>query len=145
MRRGIVIGFAILGLTACGQRQEQSAPTAGGAATESAPAPASAAAESAPAPDVAAPASQDATNCLDLVAAGSYQQAVPVCAAALNADAANEKVRTALDTANAKVAEMAAETAKGAAESAAESAAGAAGSAEDAQKAQEAVPTPKTY
>lgn len=141
MRRGVVIAFAILGLTACGQRQEQSATGAGAPAAESAAAP-SAATPSAPAPDVAASASQDATNCLDLVAAGSYQQAVPVCAAALNADSANEKVKAALDTANAKLAELAAGTAAGAAESAA----GAAGAAEDAaQKAQEAVPTPKTY
>jgi hypothetical protein len=140
MRRGLVIGFAILGLAACGQRQEQSAPTATGAPTAtSAPAesaaPASAAKESAPAPDVAAPANPDATHCLDLVAAGSYEQAVPICAAALNADAANERVKEALATANAKLAELSA----GAAGSAA-------GEAEDAaQKAQEAVPVPKSY
>jgi uncharacterized protein YjbJ (UPF0337 family) len=143
MRRGVVIAIAILGLSACGQRQDQSA-TSGTAesatkATESAPASATenapAAATEAAKPDVGAAANQDVTSCLDLVAAGSYDKAVPVCSAALDANPANEEVRTALGTAQQKVAEMAAgaaQDAAGAATGAADRAEKAAGAAEDA-------------
>lgn len=140
MRRGVVIAFAVLGLAACGQSENQSATNASGAASESA------------APAVGAAANQDVTGCLDLVATGNYEQAVPVCSAALNADASNEKVKAALETANAKVAEMAAQSAQGAADAAAgaaDAAQDAADVAEDAaddaaEQAQDAAPA-KTY
>lgn len=146
MRREVVIALAILGLCACGRGQEQST-TGGTAASEPAKTPASAppsapagAAESAARPDVGAAPTEDVKGCLDLVSAGSYAQAVPVCTAALTANPANEQVKTALETAKTKSAEMAGQ--------AAEQATGAAqGAAEDAaSKAKEAVPAvPKTY
>jgi hypothetical protein len=141
MRRGIVIAVAILGLSACGRGQNESA-TSGttGSATGSAPTSApAAAAESAAKPDVGAAPNEDVTSCLDLVGTGSYEQAVPICNAALNADPANEKVKAALETAQAKVAAMASDAAQGAADAAQ----GAAGAAEDAaDQAKDAVPTP---
>src|SRR5262245_14962435 len=105
MRRGVVIAFAVLGLTACGQNQNQ-----GAAGTASS--------GEAAKPDVAAAANQEANSCLDLVGVGNYEQAVPVCTAALNADATNEKVKAALATANAKIAEMASKAAESAADAA---------------------------
>ena len=123
MRRGVVIAFAVLGLAACGQGQNQGATGAAGEAAQ---------------PDVAAAANQQANACLDLVGVGNYEQAIPVCTSALNADAANEKVQAALATANAKVAEAAAAAAGNAAEAAegaAEAAEDAAGAAEDAADA----------
>lgn len=100
MRRGFMIGFVVLGLTACGQRQEGSPSAAGSEAAK---------------PDVSAGANQDASSCLDLVAGANYSDAVPVCTRALNMDQNNEKLKTALQTANAKLAEGEAdEAAKGA-------------------------------
>src|SRR5262245_14015312 len=101
MRRGVVIALAILGLTACGQSQ-QGSETQGRQAQ----------------PGVNAGANQDATSCLDRVAAEKYGDAVNVCSAALNVDATNEKVKAALATAQAKVAEGAAQAAEGAADAA---------------------------
>jgi hypothetical protein len=126
-----VIAFAVLGLAACGQQNQGATGAASSGET--------------PAPDVAAPANQDVKSCLDLVGVGNYEQAIPVCTAALNADAANEQVKAALATANAKVAEMAAKAAEGAADTAAgaaEAAEGAAGAAQEAaDDAKEAAPT----
>ena len=106
MRRGIVIAFAILGLAACGRKSE--APSEGAQGTGTAPAPAAAPAaraSAAPAakPDVSAGANQDAASCLDLVASEKYGDAVPVCTRALNLDPANEKVKSALETATEKM------------------------------------------
>ncbi len=101
MRRGIIIGFVVLGLTACGQGQKGSAEGQ---------------------PDVSAGANQDATSCLDLVASANYSDAVPICTRALSLDSTNEKVKAALETANAKLAAAeagAADAAKGAADEAA--------------------------
>ena len=123
MRRGVVIAFAILGLAACGQQKQSQSATGGSEAAK---------------PDVgaAATAANPAANsCLDLVSIGSYEQAVPVCTAALNADAANEKVKEALATANAKIAEMAQKAAAGAGEAAQGAADAAEGAAEDAKDA----------
>ena len=99
MRRGFMIGFVVLGLTACGQGQQGSA-AAGSEAAK---------------PDVSAGTNNDASSCLDLVAGANYSDAVPVCTRALNMDQNNEKLKTALQTANAKLAEGEAdEAAKGA-------------------------------
>ncbi|HKC49987.1 MAG TPA: hypothetical protein VKF60_04285 [Myxococcota bacterium] len=140
MRRGVVIAFAVLGLAACGQKENQSATSASDATPQSA-------AESAAKPDVGAAANPDATSCLDLVATGSYEAAVPVCTAALGADPNNTQVKAALDTANSKIAEMAAAAAQGAADAAAgaaDAAQDAADTAEDAaDAAKEAAPAPK--
>jgi len=98
MRRGVIIGFAVLGLAACGQKSE--APAGG--------APSSGAAEPAK-PDVSAGANEDVTSCLDLVANAKYSDAVPVCTRALNLDATNEKVKSALETATQKMSDAAGE------------------------------------
>jgi hypothetical protein len=109
-----MIGFVVLGLTACGQGKQGSA--------ESQPGSPSGAASEAAKPDVSAGASaganQDANSCLDLVASAHYSDAVPVCTRALNMDQNNEQVKTALQTANAKLAEGAAAAAAGAADAA---------------------------
>jgi predicted small lipoprotein YifL len=126
MRRGIIIGFVVLGLTACGQGHKGSAEApqaAKQAAPQAAPSTApSAAASEAAKPAVSAAASQDATSCLDLVASSKYSDAVPVCTRALSLDSTNEKVKAALETANAEVAAAAsgaADAAKGAVDDAA--------------------------
>lgn len=129
MRRGVVIAFAVLGLAACGQNQNQGGATSAASSSEAAK-PGEAAK-----PDVAAPANPDATSCLDLVGVGNYQAAVPVCTRALNADAANEKVKEALATANAKIAEMASKAAEGAAGAAAGATDAAEGAAKDVKDA----------
>ena len=126
MRRGVVIAFAILGLAACGQQKQSQSATGGSEAAK---------------PDVGAAANPAANSCLDLVSIGSYEQAVPVCTAALNADAANEKVKAALATANAKIAETAQKAAAGAGDAAQGAADAAEGAAEDAKDAAPA----KTY
>ena len=130
MRRGIIIGFVVLGLTACGQGQKGSAEGQGGAAAPSA------AGSEAAKPDVSAGANQDATSCLDLVASANYSDAVPVCQRALSVDSTNEKLKTALQTANAKLAEGAAEAASGAADAAQDAADKANEAAEAAKGAQ---------
>ena len=136
MRRGVVIAFAVLGLSACGQKESGSsgpvdapaAPPAAAKPEAAAPAPAE------NPPPVSAPAQQDSKSCLDLVGAGSFAQAIPVCEAAIQADPANQQLKSALDTAKNKAAEM-----SGNAASAAEGATqGAAGDAAD--KAKEAMP-----
>jgi len=131
MRRGIIIGFVVLGLTACGQGQKGSAE-----GQEAAP---SAAGSEAAKPDVSAGANQDATSCLDLVASANYNDAVPVCTRALSVDSGNEKLKTALQTANTKLAESAAKAANGAAD-AAQDAADKANEAAEAAKG-----APKSY
>ena len=110
MRRGFMIGFVVLGLTACGQGKQGSA--------ESQPSSPDAAAGAVAKPDVGAGANQDANSCLDLVSSARYSDAVPVCTRALDMDQSNERVKTALQTANAKVAEAAATAAAGAADAA---------------------------
>ncbi|MFI5316342.1 MAG: hypothetical protein ACHQ6T_11625 [Myxococcota bacterium] len=120
------------------------APKAAGGSSAGAAAGGSAAADAAEKPDVAAPANPDVTSCLDLVGAGSYEQAVPACTAALSADATNEKVKEALDTAKARIAAMNGQAAEGAAD-AAKDAAGAAGDAEGQAKDAMPAPAPKTY
>ncbi|HXX46986.1 MAG TPA: hypothetical protein VEN47_02085 [Myxococcota bacterium] len=137
MRRGVVIAFAILGLSACGQKESGSsgpmdAPAAPPAPAAAKPEAAAPAAENPP--PVSAPAQQDSSSCLDLVGAGSFAQAIPVCTAALQADPANEQLKSALETAKTKAAEMSG-SAAGAAEGAAGDAAG-----EAADKAKQEIP-----
>ncbi|HTO69223.1 MAG TPA: hypothetical protein VMR31_05125 [Myxococcota bacterium] len=140
MRRGVVIAFAILGLSACGQKESGSSgpmdaptPSSGGGA-----APAESAAPAPATPPVGAAdsgaANPDSASCLDLVAVGSFEKAVPVCTAAVANEPANDQLKSALETAKSKVAEMAG--------SAGGAAAGAASEAEDAAgKAKDAMPS----
>ena len=134
MRRGILIGFVVFGLTACGQGQKSSAE---GQQAAPGAAPAAAGSEAAK-PDVSAGANQDANSCLDLVASANYSDAVPVCNRALSVDSTNEKVKTALQTANAKLAESAADAANGAADAAQDA-------ADKANEAAEAAKGAKPY
>jgi hypothetical protein len=125
MRRGFMIGFVVLGLTACGQGQETAAPSAPGSEAAK--------------PDVSAGSNQDASSCLDLVSSQNYSDAVPVCNRALNLDPSNERLKTALQTANAKLAEAAAAAAAGAADAAQDASDKANEAAEDAKN------PPKSY
>jgi hypothetical protein len=78
MRRGVLVAFAILGLTACGKTSQETADVA-----------------------AAAVASPYAETCLEMTAAQNWGEAARVCAMALTADPKDQKVRTALDSANA--------------------------------------------
>jgi hypothetical protein len=151
MRRQGLAAFAILGLLACGQRQHEAGPSSAGT-----PAPAGAASSAAPEaakPDVGAAANPDVQSCLDLVANELYSDAIPACDRALRADAANDKLKAALATAQAKVAEKAAGAAEGAADAAKDAAGEAQGAADaakdaagEAEGAAGSVPAPpKTY
>jgi hypothetical protein len=113
MVRGVLVAFALLGLSACrGQDSQSSAPAAEktaqppvSAPAEAAPAAPSAAVTEEAAPAEAAPArSEVAQRCFDLIAAEKYQDAVPACTTALQAEPANAEVKQALDDATAKLA-----------------------------------------
>jgi len=118
----LLVTLSVLALAACGGSETGQTPTTGEAApVEAAPA-AKAPQASAAAPQAAAEATPDpqVQSCLDLIAAGSFEQALPVCLAALKIDPTNQQVRDAVDQARA-------ETAKLSASAAAEAAAGSAG------------------
>lgn len=79
MRRSVLVAFAILGLTACGRSDE-------GTADVSAAAPGS---------------SPYAATCLEMATAQNWGEASRLCAMALSANPNDEKVKAALDAANA--------------------------------------------
>jgi hypothetical protein len=81
MRRGVLVAFAILGLTACGS-SDQGTPEVGAAAGSS--------------PYTA--------TCLEMAAAQNWGEAARLCAMALTADPSDAKVKAALDAANAALA-----------------------------------------
>ena len=81
MLRGVLVAFAILGLTACGKSDQSTADVA-----------------------AAAGASPYAATCLEMAAAQNWGEASRLCAMALTADPKDEKVKTALDAANAALA-----------------------------------------
>jgi hypothetical protein len=83
MLRGVLIAFAILGFTGCGQSEKETADV--GAAG-------------------AASASPYAGTCLEMAAAQNWAEAGRLCAMALNADPNDEKVKAALDAATAALA-----------------------------------------
>lgn len=72
------------------------------------------------APEPSAAVDPQAESCLQLVGDAKFQQAVPVCVAALQADPSNQQVEDALGRAKAETAKLA--DAQGAAEAAAGSA-----------------------
>lgn len=79
MRRGVLVAFAILGLSACGQSNKGTADVgaAGGAS-----------------------ASPYVETCLQMAAAENWAEAGRLCAMAVDADPNDEKVKAALDAAN---------------------------------------------
>ncbi len=84
MRRGMVVAFAILGLAACGQKsgsETADVSAAGGAAV-----------------------SPYVQTCLDMAAQQNWSEASRLCAMALSADPSDQKVKAALDSANAALA-----------------------------------------
>lgn len=107
---------------ACGSSDSVQTPTGG---TETPPVSASTGqgAPTPPAPSAPEPAARvdpQAESCLQLVGDAKFQQAVPVCMAALRADPSNQQVKDALGRAQAETAKLA--DAQGAAEAAAGSA-----------------------
>ncbi len=78
MRRGVLVAFAILGLTACGNSDQGTADVG-----------------------AAAGASPYVATCLEMAAAENWGEAARLCAMALTADPGDEKVKAALDAANA--------------------------------------------
>ena len=81
MRRGLLVAFAILGLTACGQKGDSETAAVGAAR--------------------GAAASPYAGTCLEMAAAKNWPEASRLCTMALNADPNDQKVKAALDGANA--------------------------------------------
>jgi hypothetical protein len=79
MRRGILVGLVILGLTACGKSDQGTADVSAAAAGSS----------------------PYAATCLEMAAAQNWGEASRLCAMALTANPNDEKVRAALDAANA--------------------------------------------
>jgi len=77
MLRGVLVAFAILGLTACGKSDQGTA-------------------------DVAASSGSSpyTATCLEMSAAQNWSEASRLCAMALAADPNNEKVEAALEAAN---------------------------------------------
>jgi len=114
MRRGILVAFAILGLTACGD-SDQGTADVGAAAT----------------------ASPYAATCLEMSAAQNWSEAARLCAMALTANPGDEKVKAALDAAN-----LALSSEPAASDAVAPSSGEAVGEAADdaAEEAQEALP-----
>ena len=80
MLRGVLVSFAILGLTACGQSSQSEQGTA----------------------DVGAAgrASPYAATCLEMATNANWDEAARLCAMALTADPSDEKVKAALEAAN---------------------------------------------
>jgi hypothetical protein len=123
MWRLVAISLAALAL-ACGPQERAQtgaqetppveAPAATGAAEPAMP--------ETPAPPAAEAADPQAQSCLDLVASAKFVEAVPVCMAALEANPANEAVKSALAKAQTEAAKTAA--AGAAADAAAGAAAG---------------------
>jgi hypothetical protein len=125
MSRLVAITLAALAL-ACGP-QERTQTGAQETPPVNAPAATGAAEPAIPETPEAAPAAEAVTDaqaqsCLDLVASAQFVEAVPVCTAALQANPANEAVKSALAQAQAEAAKTAA--AGAAAEAAAGAAAG---------------------
>jgi hypothetical protein len=83
MRRGVLVAFAILGITACGESERGTADV--GAAGR-------------------APASPYVATCLEMVAAQNWSEAERLCAMASSADPSDEKVKAALAAANSALA-----------------------------------------
>ncbi len=79
MRRGVLVAFAVLGLTACGPSGQDTA-------------------------DVAAGSSPYAGTCLEMAAAQNWSEAARLCSMALAAEPGNEKVKDALNQANKELA-----------------------------------------
>jgi len=84
LRRILISSFAILGLAACGQSGKSEQGTA--------------------AVGAAAGASPYAATCLEMASSSNWSEASRLCALALNADPSDEKVKAALESANAALA-----------------------------------------
>ena len=129
MRLALMI--VILALVACGGSDTAKTDTAKTAVetpkAAGGDAPAKAPVAAAPAGEPAAPepaANPDAQSCLDLVSQAKFQEALPVCMAALRIDPENAAVQEALSTAKAESASAAAGAAVGGAAGDAKSALG---------------------
>lgn len=131
----LLVTMSVLALAACGgsetgQTQTKSETTPAAAeAPQAAKAPQ--ATEAAPATTAQPMPDTHAQHCLDLVAAGKFEEALPMCLAALKVDPTNQQVRDAVDQARA-------ETAKATAAAGAAQAAGGAATDEAAGAATEA-------
>ena len=80
MRRGVLVAFAVLGLTACGKSDQGTADVA--------------------APSAASGPSPYAATCLEMAAAQNWSEAARLCSMALAAEPGNDQVEAALEQAN---------------------------------------------
>jgi len=118
----LALTIIVLALLACGGSDTaQTGGTDAAATAETAGADAPAAPPVAAAPEGSEPATPEppanpqAQSCLDLVSQANFQQAIPVCMAALRIDPDNATVQEALSTAKAESATAAADAAAGSA------------------------------
>ena len=117
----LALTIFVLALLACGgsdtaktgDADAEKTAAAAPAADTAAPVAASPSGTGAAAPE--APANPQAESCLSLVSQAKFQEALPVCMAALRIDPDNEAVQTALATAKAESATAAADAAVGSA------------------------------
>jgi hypothetical protein len=116
--RGILVAIVAIGWIACGG--SDAGDTAGTAQPEKAPPVSSApeAAKTPPTPELST--DPQAQRCLDLVRQSKFQEAVPVCLAALDVDPDNAQVKQALDQARTEAAKLAAAEAAAGSEAASE-------------------------
>lgn len=139
MLRKVCWVAALALLVACGSQEKGTTPSESGSAPEaSAPAASAPEAKSAEeaAPQASAPEASaqqltsDGQHCLDLVAQGSFAEAVPACTEALKNNPASDAVKQALASAKEKVGQAASAASQAAGEAAgkAQGAAGAAAS-----------------
>jgi hypothetical protein len=98
----LIVTIFVFAVLACGGSDTGQTEAAGGAAPGG---------ESASAPDMPEPSvtvDPKVQGCLDLIRQSKYQQALPVCLAALKIDPGNEQVQAAVDKAKAETAKTAA-------------------------------------
>ena len=104
----LIVTIFVLAVLACGGSDTGQTGAAGGAAPggESASAPETPATPETPEPSVTV--DPKVQGCLDLIRQSEYQEALPVCLAALESDPGNSQVQAAVDKAKAETAKMAA-------------------------------------
>ena len=107
----LVVIISVFALFACGGSDSGQTTEAGGGAAVSAAGEGSPAAPETPAIEVAV--DPNVQSCLDLIRQTKFQEALPVCLAALDVDPSNQQVRAAVDQARTETAKVAAAEAAG--------------------------------
>jgi type IV secretory pathway VirB10-like protein len=109
----LAVMIFVLALFACGDSDTGTTGDATGAAPMAATSPEGAKAPEAPPPAPAVTANPQAQSCLDLIGQAKFQQALPICIAALEIDPSNQQLEAAVETARAESASLLAAEAAG--------------------------------